>query len=55
MKKLLLLSMAIVLAESSAKAQSRLIDRSGTVRFYSSAPMEDIEATNNSALGIVEI
>lgn len=55
MKKLLLLSMAIVLAQSSAKAQSRLIDRSGTVRFYSSAPMEDIEATNNSALGIVEI
>ena len=50
---LIVLSLCII--QFSLNGQSRLIDRSGNLTFYSSAPMENIEATNNSALGIIEM
>lgn len=55
MKNIYLIALTILLFQPSLYGQSRLIDRSGTLSFYSSAPMEDIEATNNSALGIIEM
>jgi polyisoprenoid-binding protein YceI len=38
-----------------ATAQSKYIDRSGKASFFSSAPMEDIEAHNNQAVSILDI
>lgn len=35
-------------------AQSRLLDRSGKVSFFSEAPMENIEAVNNQSLAIFD-
>jgi polyisoprenoid-binding protein YceI len=35
-------------------AQERLLDKKGTVRFFSEAPMENIEAKTNSALGVMD-
>lgn len=54
MKKLLTISAILLLLQVGLMGQSRLIDRSGSAKFYSSAPMEDIEATNNSALAVIE-
>lgn len=54
MKKLKIILSILFLFQAGVFAQTRLIDRSGTARFYSSAPMEDIEATNNSALAVIE-
>ena len=54
MKKLTSILTILFLFQAGVFAQTRLIDRSGTARFYSSAPMEDIEATNNSALAVIE-
>ena len=36
-------------------AQDRFLTRSGKIRFFSSAPMEDIEATSNKVLSIVDL
>src|SRR5687767_5579481 len=36
-------------------AQSKYIDRNGKASFFSSAPMEDIEAHNNQAVSILDI
>lgn len=35
--------------------QERLLDKAGQVRFYSEAPVENIEATNNQALAIFDV
>lgn len=54
MKNLLyLLLFSISLIEVSA--QERLIDREGKVRFFSEAPLEDIEAITNDALGVLDM
>ncbi|WP_420385135.1 YceI family protein [Roseivirga sp.] len=55
MKNIFKILSLLLLINSLSFAQTRLIDRSGTVRFFSSAPMEDIEAINQSALGIIEL
>ena len=38
-----------------AFAQSKYIDRNGKASFFSSAPMEDIEAHNNQAVSILDV
>ncbi|MEX2232042.1 MAG: YceI family protein [Cyclobacteriaceae bacterium] len=40
---------------SHAVAQSKYIDRNGKASFFSSAPMEDIEAHNNQAVSILDV
>lgn len=44
----------MLLIWSRPQAQ-RLIDRSGTVTFFSEAPMENIEARNNQVLGAIDL
>lgn len=38
-----------------AHAQERYIARDGKIRFFSHAPLEDIEATNSSVLSIIDL
>jgi polyisoprenoid-binding protein YceI len=40
---------------SHTSAQTKYIDRSGNASFFSSAPVEDIEAHNNQAVSILDI
>ena len=40
---------------NSLNAQDRYLTRSGDVKFFSSAPMEDIQARTNKALSIVDL
>ena len=46
---ILLLSMKLVVA------QNVLIDKQGVAHFYSEAPLEDIEATNEKAVGAIDL
>ena len=39
---------------NTTKAQDRFLTKSGSVTFFSSAPMEDIKADNNQVLSIVD-
>lgn len=39
----------------SAQAQDRYLTRSGHIKFFSSAPLEDIEANNYKAVSIVDL
>lgn len=43
------------MALTEVTAQDRMIDRAGRVRFYSSAPLENIEAINDQALGVLDL
>lgn len=52
MKKIILL--IIVVVPVIVQAQ-QLIDRAGRAHFFSSAPMEDIEAVNEKALGAMDL
>ena len=54
MKKQIFFIATLLIFQNVLSGQTRMIDRSGSARFYSSAPMEDIEATNNSALAVIE-
>ncbi|OLY92136.1 YceI-like domain-containing protein [Cnuella takakiae] len=45
---------AAVLCMYSAAAQERFFTKTGTVRFYSKAPMEDIEAVNNTVTAVLD-
>lgn len=53
MKKILLI-LPLVLVLNVLYGQ-RLLDRSGEVQFYSEAPLENIEAINKQALGVIDI
>lgn len=53
--KFLLTVFAFMLTLMGAQAQDRHLTRSGSVKFFSSAPMEDIEAVTNKALSIIDI
>ena len=53
MKKILLSLIVLVFALSNLEAQ-KYFTREGKVSFFSNAPMEKIEAHNNSATGIVD-
>ena len=52
--KLLFLSF-LIFSGLSAEAQDRFLTRTGHIRFYSEAPMENIEANNNKVLSIVDL
>jgi len=53
--KTLLIGILFVQAFTAASGQTKYIDRSGKASFFSSAPMEDIEAHNNEAVSILDI
>lgn len=50
-----MIALAVVHAAGAAEAQNRFIDRNGKASFFSSAPMEDIEAHNHQAVSILDI
>ncbi len=50
-KVLIVLTLFITL---SAQAQSRLVCRSATIRFFSKAPMENIEAVNSNGISVID-
>lgn len=54
MMKRISLVILIALAGSYARGQSRYIDRSGKVSFFSAAPLENIEAHNPAAMSIID-
>ena len=54
MKNIIALVVIGLTLQLSAEAQTRLLDRAGKVRFYSEAPVENIEATTNQALGVLD-
>lgn len=53
--KLKTLFFALTLIACFKGQSQRLIDRSGTVTFFSEAPLENIEATNYQALGALDM
>ena len=53
-KKIILLVLSLAI-QTLVLAQSRLLDRAGNVRFFSEAPLENIEATTQQALGVLDI
>lgn len=53
--KLLLIVLYVLHGAGTADGQNRFIDRNGTASFFSSAPMEDIEAKNHQAVSILDI
>ncbi len=56
MKKVFLIVTVFVLTVFSAKAQQKLLSASsGEVKFFSKAPLEDIEAINKQATSIINL
>src|SRR3954471_14722308 len=53
MKRLLILVTLVTIASSSF-AQDKFFTKTGKISFYSKAPMEDIEATNNSVTAVLD-
>lgn len=53
--KILLASGLAFFLFENAGAQTKYIDRAGKVTFFSSAPMEDIEAHNQQAVSVLDI
>ena len=53
--KVFLISAFIVVILQHGEAQSKYIDRAGKVSFFSSAPMEDIEAHNQQAVSVLDV
>jgi len=54
MKKIIALVIFSLTWQADTSAQYRLLDKSGKVRFFSEALLEDIEATNEKVLAIVD-
>lgn len=54
MKNLIILIL-LVLITSQLKAQGKFITKSGYAKFYSEAPLENIEAINNKVQSIIDI
>uniref|UniRef100_UPI004047E5D0 YceI family protein n=1 Tax=Roseivirga sp. TaxID=1964215 RepID=UPI004047E5D0 len=55
MKTRNILIAALLLATFTIQAQDRFLTRTGHIRFYSEAPMENIEANNHKVLSIVDL
>jgi polyisoprenoid-binding protein YceI len=53
-RKLGLIAASVVLMNISAAAQDKFFTKSGRIEFFSSAPMEDIEATNRTATAVLD-
>lgn len=45
----------LIICSFSLFAQGTLIDKNGTARFYSEAPVENIEAINKKAIGAIDL
>lgn len=54
MKKLSMMLMAFILFTTGAWAQARFYTKTATIEFFSSAPLEDIEAKNNTASAVLD-
>ena len=54
MKKLVLICLATVMAFTSIQAQ-KYFTREGKITFHSDAPVEKIEATNNSGTSVIDL
>ncbi|WP_425390754.1 YceI family protein [Ekhidna sp.] len=46
---------ALLISTKVAVAQNVLIDKKGVAHFFSEAPLEDIEATNEKAIGAIDL
>lgn len=53
--KIFIACLAGFLAIKQATAQNLLIDKKGTAHFFSEAPLENIEAINESAIGAIDL
>jgi len=53
--KLYLTGILLIALFSAVKGQTKYIDRSGKASFFSSAPMEDIEAHSQQAISILDL
>ncbi|MEP0987558.1 YceI family protein [Ekhidna sp.] len=53
--KILVIAMFSLLSCNLVKAQNVLIDKQGVAHFFSEAPLEDIEATNDQAVGAIDL
>ncbi len=51
----LLLFLSIMFVRWGSSAQNVLIDKEGVAHFFSEAPLEDIEATNEKAIGALDL
>jgi hypothetical protein len=54
MKNFVLLYL-LLLSVNSLRAQSRYFTKAGKITFYSKSPLENIEAVNNKAVGVLDI
>ena len=45
----------LITISSNLLAQNTLIDKKGKASFFSEAPMEDIDATNNEVIGAIDL
>jgi len=54
MKKLVIIMVSLVMF-SKGFSQDVLVDREGTAHFFSEAPLEDIEAINEKAIGALDL
>lgn len=48
-------ALILIFGASALQAQDRYLTRTGHIKFFSSAPLEDIEAHNNKVLSIVDL
>ena len=55
MRTVYLLSLSFFFASWEVAAQDILLDKEGVAHFFSEAPLEDIEATNEEALGALNL
>ena len=53
--KLLITLLTITCCVTVASAQEKYIEKDGFVKFFSSAPLEDIEADNNAVQSIIDL
>ncbi len=53
--RIILSAIALLLGTSLTEAQEKFITKTGFVKFFSSAPLEDIEAENNDVQSIVDL
>lgn len=55
MKLGILITVLLTVSVLQTFAQSPLVDRKGEAHFFSNAPLEDIEATNDEVLGAIDL
>ncbi len=51
----ILITLILIFGAVAVQAQDRYLTRKGHIKFFSHAPLEDIEAHNNKALSIVDL